>query len=79
MTRAQHRKANGRWRKTTLQDFGVRREQINQEFVPMVCRCGYGADGQWVPLMLAGICPACRGTDKTPYMEVPRESASDSP
>lgn len=68
MSRMQHRLGNGRWRRTTLADFGVHQDDVNhgQRFV---CECGYGDDGSWEPILLSGVCPACERDEKRLFVK----------
>lgn len=41
MKRNQLREANGRWRKTTLKDFGIKDSDLNLDFKRAICtKCG---------------------------------------
>jgi hypothetical protein len=56
------RRANGAFRRATLEDVGVAKSNI--AMIPMVCgQCNYGIDGSWIPI-LKGIYPKCGSQEK---------------
>lgn len=59
------RRGNGRFRATTLQDFGISKSDLTDG--PMIClTCGYGSAEYWRPVMKSGYCPKCGSTEKKP-------------
>lgn len=49
-----NRSGNGRFRRTTLQDFGIAKSEIATE--PKTCaHCGF----VWQPILKCGYCPKC--------------------
>lgn len=56
----QHRQPDGRWRRTTLQDFGVPAIDVNDGTEYRCLGCGE----RWIPILRSGVCPACGSDDK---------------
>jgi len=54
--RMMHRSHNGRFAKPTFKDvFGV-----DANTAPLICgNCGYGGNGEFIPILKTGICPKC--------------------
>ena len=58
-----HRKLNGRFRKTSLQDFGISKFQL--QIGKAVCAdCGFGEIENWKPILKTGFCPKCGSQNK---------------
>ena len=64
------RRGNGRFRGTTLQDFGIAKSDLADG--NMICAaCGYGAgEEKWRPVMKTGYCPKCNSQEKRESMSV---------
>ncbi len=60
-----NRSGNGRFRKTTLNDFGIGTNEL-QEGRAICADCGYGSDDckPWYPILKTGYCPECRSQKK---------------
>lgn len=57
------RRGNGRFRGTTLQDFGISQSELSDG--AMVCLgCGYGSNEYWRPVLKTGFCPKCGSQEK---------------
>ena len=58
--RMMFRNGNGRFAKPTFKElFGV---EANAK--PLVCgKCGYGGNGEFIPILRTGYCPKCRNQD----------------
>jgi hypothetical protein len=55
MRRFQLRRGNGKWRKATLQDFGISKDEVNTGI--MKCeRCGK----EWSPVLKQSLCFECQ-------------------
>lgn len=57
------RSRNGRFRRTTLRDFGISSSELQDG--PAVCaNCGYGSKETWRPILKTGYCPKCGSQEK---------------
>ena len=57
------RRSNGRFRQTTLRDFGIAKSELTTG--GMICNgCGYGENEYWRPILITGNCPKCGSKDK---------------
>lgn len=59
--RLEHRGPAGRFRPSTLEDFGVARAEINRAGNRRCAGCGH----VWEPILVRGECPECGGTEST--------------
>jgi hypothetical protein len=65
--RIQHRSSSGRFRQSTLADFGI---QVVKR--PRICNnCGH----EWNPIVATGICPNCDAQDSAPVPPTEEELA----
>ncbi len=59
------RRGNGQFRHSTLQDFGIGKDQLATG--PRRCNaCGTA----WNPILVTGICPTCGKQESSPVEEV---------
>lgn len=63
------RDAFGRFRRSTLEDFGIAKSELQSG--PAVCaNCGYGSgEEKWYPILRTGQCPQCGSEEKEGMMK----------
>lgn len=61
--RIQMRSSNGRFRKSTLRDWGIGDNEL-QKGSAICANCGYGKEEKWHPILKTGYCPKCNSQEK---------------
>jgi predicted nucleic-acid-binding Zn-ribbon protein len=61
--RIEHRTSTGKFRRSTLQDIGIAKSEI-QEGSAICKNCGYGKNEIWLPILKTGYCPKCKSQEK---------------